>query len=112
MKTLAISILIALGFTAQAQVDRINDPTTQDRLDQQPVIPAQTAVHQAARQANINQQNNQNVIDSENLLQDQVERSTGKEKKNPAITPPATVHPPRLADPVSAPVSTPVRTTN
>ncbi len=113
MKTYFTLIAAFTAMAATSQVDRVGSQgTTQDRLDQQPPIPAQTAVDRAARQADINQQNSRNVVDSENLLEDQVERATGKEKKNPAATPPVTVHPPRLSDPVSAPVSTPVRTQN
>ncbi len=108
---ITITALLAV-FTVSGQVDRVETQSVQDRLDQQPPVPAQTAVDRAARQADINRQNNRNVIDSENMLEDQVERATGKEKKNPAATPPATVHPPRLSDPVSAPVSTPIRTQN
>ena len=109
----SFNIVAALmAFAASAQVDRVETQSAQDRIDQLPPVPAQTAVDRAARNANITQQNNRNVIDSENLLEDQLERATGKEKKNPATTPPMTVHPPRLADPVSAPVSTPVRTQN
>ena len=106
MKTLLMTLIVGFaGFTMSAQVDRVESSRVQDRLDQQPPVPAQTAVNRAARQADINEQNNRNIIDSENLLEDQIERATGKETKNPAETPPSTVHPPRLTDPVSAPVN-------
>ena len=102
MKKIVITIAF-LGFalTASAQ----NETQTMDRLQQEPPRETQTAVEQAARQAAINEQNNRNVNNAEDKLTEEVERSTGKPKKNPAETNPKTVRPPAITDPLSAPAN-------
>jgi hypothetical protein len=65
--------------------------------------PVEDPVDRAVRQADVNAVDNQNRIDSQNKMATEMERTTGKPAKNPAETIPATVQPPRLTDPLSAP---------
>lgn len=87
-----------------AQVERGN---ADDKIQQEPPRPAQAATERAARQADVNAQNNKSVRASEDRIENEVERSTGKPMENPAVDNPKTVRPPALSDPVSAPVGTP-----
>ncbi|HEX9981000.1 MAG TPA: hypothetical protein VGB50_10605 [Flavobacterium sp.] len=103
MKTIIYTALI-LMFTTIASAQTDND-AVQDRIQQEPPRETQTGVERAARQAAVNDQNNNNVIDSQDRLESETERSTGKDMKNPALTNPTTVRPPTISDPVSTPVS-------
>ena len=95
--------LFAFIFSASSQEDRDND-NIQDKIQQEPPREPQKAVDRAARQANINEQNNRNVREAEEKLQQEKERSTGKPRANPAETNSTTVKPPVMSDPVSAPI--------
>jgi Ni/Co efflux regulator RcnB len=104
MKKILLSFTVFIAFSAvmSAQQERDN---VDDRQQQEPPREAQLATDRAARQADVNTQNSQNVIQSEDRLRSETERSTGKEMKNPATTNPITVKPPVLSDPPTAPVT-------
>jgi len=107
MKKIILALLLSTGFALTAQTENTTmesrNEADQDRIQQEPPREAQTGVDQAVRQATINQQNNKNVISSEDRLESEVERSTGKPAENPAETNPKTVKPVRIADPPSNP---------
>ncbi len=106
-KKIYMGLILLAGLSATAQVenrtaeDRNEDAT--DRLQQQAPRETQSAVDRAARAAEINTQNSQNVISAQNRLQSEKERSTGKPDVNPALENPKTVHPVNIADPTSNP---------
>ncbi len=80
----------------------VAEPTTNTTATTERDVASPT--DRAARQADVNAQNNRNVRESEDLLRSETERSTGKEMKNPAETNSTTVKPPVLSDPATAPL--------
>ncbi len=100
MKNLIYTMIaLCFSFLASAQVtERRSDSITRDEQ-------VRTAADRAARQANVNAQNNRNLRDAEDKMRMETERSTGKEMKNPAETNSRTVKPPVLSDPATAPIN-------
>ena len=101
MKKIFYSISLTIGCLA-AMSAQITETRT-DSVTRQDVI--QSATDRAARQADVNAQNNRNIRAAEDKLKSETERATGKEMKNPASTNSATVKPPILSDPATAPLN-------
>ena len=104
MKKIFLTLGAFLAFTTAmyAQETKKSQPlaTPADSISE-----VQTPSDKAARQANVNAQNNRNIRAADDKLRTETERSTGKEMKNPATTNPTTVKPPVLSDPTTAPIN-------
>jgi hypothetical protein len=111
MKTIILSacMIFAFGMSVSAQQTPIikEKYNANEKIQPEPPIPPQESIDRAARQADVNAQNNKSVREAEDQLTKEKERSTGKEDINPAETNPRTVKPPVISDPVSAPVKKP-----
>ena len=105
MKTLlTIFAFFAFAFSASAQTTLEDRDNTDDKMQQEPPREPQAAVENAARQADVNAQNNKAQNESEDLVKKEKERSTGKEEKNPAQTNTTVTPPPaQMSEPVSKP---------
>lgn len=106
-----IQLLIITMWSAVAlsQVDQATDlenrqQQTTDRIEQQLPPPPQSAVEKAVRQSNPKKLNNENLRKAETKIEEEIERSTGKDARNPAKDLPATPTPPALSEPVSKPL--------
>lgn len=99
MKKILFSILAIGAFSvASAQVDTQNGDD-QDKIQQEPVRDPQKTVERTAAKTEVNAQNNKAVRAGEAKLEKEVEKSTGKDNKNPATTNSATIKQPQTIDP-------------
>lgn len=100
-KLLITAIFSAFAITASAQVDKTDNPQDeiQDKIQQEPPRETQSAVDNAARQADVNANGTKNDRKSEEILKKEKELSTGKESKNPATDNPKTVKPTQTPEP-------------
>lgn len=95
---------VTLSQVNQATDQENKQQQTTDRLEQQlPPVP-QSAVEQAVRQSDPKKLNNDNVRKAETKIEEEIERSTGKDARNPAKEIPVTPTPPALSEPVSKPL--------
>jgi hypothetical protein len=109
MKKSIYTAVVFFGFTvfAAAQTTRDDNPNdNQDQLQQSVPNTTQSSVENAARQADVNQQNARSRNDAEELIRKEKEKSTGKDTKKPPQDR-TTIKPVHLTDPVSTPAKRP-----